>query len=84
MTAYTVAQLVTMHNDSTEIACTLTVMQQDLPLYAPVTTVGAMRCVEIEAPAGSEIVRPPDPGFTDVTTVRVIIILASAHEIILA
>jgi hypothetical protein len=30
-------------------------------------------CVEIEAPAGSDIVRPPSPGFTSVTTVRVIL-----------
>ena len=40
------------------------------------------RCVEIEAPAGSDIVRPPNPGFTDVTTVRVI--LADALELISA
>jgi hypothetical protein len=30
-------------------------------------------CVEIEAPAGSDIVRPPNPGFTSVTTVGVIL-----------
>ena len=29
--------------------------------------------MEIEAPAGSDIVRPPNPGFTSVTTVRVIL-----------
>ena len=30
-------------------------------------------CVEIEAPAGSDIVRPPNPGFTDFTTVGAIL-----------
>jgi len=69
VTAYTVAQLDTMHHN-TEIVCMLKVVQQ---IY-PCTRLSLWeRCVEIEAPAGSDIVRPPNPGFTGVTTVRAIL-----------